>query len=154
APAAVRRVPSGWAKTRLPRFVEQLPPPQIRVLALDHALRRPPQQRLHRTAGVRIDAAPGARVIAAFAPRPRIAEPERREQIERSGFRPPVRDADPDADILRTALGVLHLNVEVPVALEHTRVDQLELRGVPVPSAVLAHEPRVRKLRLRILVQI
>src|SRR6266446_3490199 len=124
------------------------------MLAFDHSLRGFPQDRLYRTAGVRIHRAPGARQRAAPSPRPGVAEPESREKIQRCQFRSVVGDADLDADVFWTRFGIFDENIEVSISLKRARVEQLEFGGLLIPGTVLSHQPRVRKLRLRVFVQI
>src|SRR5262249_10181428 len=52
----------------------------------------------------------------------------------------------------RGGLGVVDLDHPVPVVVEHAGVDQLELRVLPAPLAVLDVELGVRKLGLRVVV--
>ena len=86
-------------------------------------------------------------------PAPRIAEPEMRQhpQVRRLGT--PVMYLEPDRDVVRTRFPVLHENIEVPVLVENARVDQLELRPRTPAPPVLVHQPAIRVLLLRVLVQ-
>ena len=62
---------------------------------------------------------------------------------------------DPHADVFRPGLGIFDEHIEVAIIVEHTRVQQLELRHLATgPRAVLLDQSAIRKLRLRILVQI
>ena len=87
-------------------------------------------------------------------PRPGISKPQRREQMEPGGLRPAVVDGDPDQDVVRTALGVLEKDVEVPVVVEDAGVDQLVLELLPRPALVRFHQVPVRELPLRVLVEV
>ncbi len=87
-------------------------------------------------------------------PRPGVAKPERREQLEPGGFRPAVVDGDPDQDVVRTFFGVLEEDVEVPVVVEDAGVDQLVLELLPRPALVRFHQVPVRELPLRVLVEV
>ena len=60
-------------------------------------------------------------------PRPRVAEPQRRQHVERGIDRRPVVHRDPTHDVLRAGLGVLHLDVEVVAVVEDAGVDELVL---------------------------
>ena len=75
-------------------------------------------------------ALPGAQrgTRSAQVPGPRIAEPERRQQIERGGVRTSVGGGDADQDVVHAGLGVLDQDVPVAVLIEHARVEQLVLR--------------------------
>ena len=44
-------------------------------------------------------------------------------------FRPPIDCVDADEYVFDARFGVLDEDVEVPVIIEHTRIDQLVLRG-------------------------
>jgi hypothetical protein len=54
----------------------------------------------------------------AAVPRPGVAEPQGRQQVERGRHRAPVVHGDPDQDVVGRGLGILHLDVEVLVAVE------------------------------------
>ena len=58
-----------------------------------------------------------------------------------------------DADILSRCLGVFDEHVEVAVIVEDACIHQLELRRAPAAAEVFLHQPGVRKLRLRVLVE-
>ena len=86
-------------------------------------------------------------------PRPRVAVPESRQQMQRCILPPAIRYRDPDADIIRRRLRVFHEHVEVTALVEASRIDQLELGVAPVPSPILVHQLSVRKCALWILVE-
>ena len=88
------------------------------------------------------------------APRPRVAEPEGGQDVERRRLRPAVRDRDLDQQVLGGRLGVLDEHVEVPILVEHPRVEELVLEVVLPPAAVRLHQVAVRELRLRVLVEV
>ena len=87
------------------------------------------------------------------SPAPGIAEPDRRQQIERRRLRTAVPGRDPHENVFARGFRVLHEHVEIAVAIEDARIDQLEFRVRLCPPAVLLHQARVRKLRLRIFVE-
>ena len=86
-------------------------------------------------------------------PGPGVAKPHRREEVQPCGLGAAIRRGDPDQEVVGRRLRVLDQHVEVAVPLEDARVHQLELGRAPVPPPVLLDEPRVRKLRLRVLVE-
>ena len=80
--------------------------------------------------------------LAGAAPRPGVAEPERRQQVQRRRLGPAVGDGDADQDVVGRRLRVLGEDVEVAVVVEDAGVDQLELGlalaargGSPRPAA-------------------
>ncbi len=91
--------------------------------------------------------------LARAPPRPGVAEPELRQQVERRRLGAAVVDGDPEEDVLRRRLGVLDEDVEVAVVVEDAGVEQLELRVQLAAAAVLLDQPGVGKLRLRVLVE-
>jgi len=95
----------------------------------------------------------GSGRLVAFAPAPRVPEQERREDVDLGRLASTVRDGHPDQDVLRRRLRVLGLHVEVAVALEHARVDELVLELLPRPRPVDVDQVEVRKRRLRVLVE-
>ncbi len=87
------------------------------------------------------------------AARPRVPEPERRQQVERRRVRPAIRRADLDEQVLGRGLRVVDLDVEVPALLEDARVEQLVLHLARAAAPVLLDEVAVRERRLRVLVE-
>jgi len=85
-------------------------------------------------------------------PRPRVAEPQRREHDERGLVRACVVHAEPDADVLRPRLRVVDGDEEVAAVVEDSRVDELVLGVEARPAAVLRDEVGVGELGLRIAV--
>ncbi len=86
-------------------------------------------------------------------PRPGISEPEGRQDVQPGRIRTPIRHADPDAQVIRTGLGVLDSDIEVTAAVESSGLQKLELGLDPPAPAVLLAQSLVGKLALRILVQ-
>ena len=68
-------------------------------------------------------------------------------------FRSAVGHANPDEDVVHVRLGILDLHVEVAVLIEDACVDQLELGIEAIAFCIFLAERRVRKCRLRVLVQ-
>src|SRR5688572_24525087 len=60
---------------------------------------------------------------------------------------------DPDQDVFGVGFGVFDAHVVVGVAVEHARVGDFELALVLAAAPVLFHEPSVRVLALRVLVE-
>ena len=87
------------------------------------------------------------------APRPRVAKPQRRQQVQRRRIRPAVVGGDAHQNVVVRDLGVLDDDVEVAVVVEDAGVEQLVL-GVELAAAgVGRHQVVVRERRLRILVE-
>ncbi len=87
------------------------------------------------------------------APRPRVAIPERGQQVQYGRLGAAVDRRDADQHVLVRRLGVFDEDVEVAVGGEHAGVEQLELRLIAAAAVVLLDELRVRVCRLRILVE-
>src|SRR5688572_8414241 len=62
-------------------------------------------------------------------------------------------DGDPDQDVFGVGFGVFDAHVVVRIAVEHAGIGELELALVLAAAPVLFHEPSVRVLALRILVE-
>src|SRR5215831_11520169 len=89
-----------------------------------------------------------------IAPRPGVSEPQRRQYPETGGLRPAVVGGDPDTYIVRTALGVFDEYIEIPVVVKDSGIQQLVLEIFARQPPVRFHQVTVRKLPLRVLVQI
>ena len=88
-----------------------------------------------------------------FLPRPHIAKPDRRQHIERRSLRTAIVNRHADGDVIRPCLRILDEHIEVASVIKHTRVRQIKFR-IPQPTPpVLVHQPRIRKLRLRVFVE-
>ena len=88
------------------------------------------------------------------APRPRVAEPERRQHVQRRRLRTPVGDGDLDQDVFGRGLRVLHEHVEVAVVVEDAGIEQLVLEVGPAAPLVGRDDVVVGIGRLRVLVEI
>src|SRR5438105_2590157 len=86
-------------------------------------------------------------------PRPDVPEPHRRQDIDRRGLGTAIGHVNADQDVFGVGLRVFDLDVEVPIAVEHAGVHELVLGRLPAAPAVFVDEIRVRKRRLRILVE-
>src|SRR5262249_51557312 len=98
--------------------------------------------------------APQARPFGPSLPRPQIAEPERRQEMYFGRLRAAVMNNDLDQDIFRRFLGILDEDVEVPVVVEDSRVEQLVFRLVPPALPACLDEIGIGIGLLRILVEI
>src|SRR5262249_1154516 len=87
------------------------------------------------------------------APRPRVAEPDRGQQIKRGGFRTAVMRRDTDQDVLRRSFGGFDEQVEVRVFVEDTRVQEFQFRSFAPAAAILLEKFRIGELRLWVLVE-
>src|SRR6516162_639728 len=87
-------------------------------------------------------------------PRPRIAEPQRREQMKRRGFWPAVMSHNANEQVLWCRFSVFHKNVEVPVVIENTRVEQFVLELVARATLTRIYEVAIREFALRVLVEV
>ena len=88
-------------------------------------------------------------------PGPGVAEPDRRQQVERRRLRAAVVDRDLDEDVLGRRLGVLDEDVEVAAVVEDAGVEQLVLGlGSIARRRFSSSRLRVRVLRLRVLVEV
>ena len=83
---------------------------------------------------------------------PRVAEPQRRQQVQRRRLRPAVVRGDAHQQVVVVRLRVLDLHVEVAVVVEHAGVEQLVLEVAEAALAVRPQQVVVRVRRLRVLV--
>ena len=96
---------------------------------------------------------PGGRAIAQpragrdVTPRPRVAVPKRRQQVQHGRFGTAVDRRDADQHVLVSRLGVLDEHVEVAVGGEHAGIEQLELRLIAAAATILLDERGVRDTR-------
>ena len=95
-----------------------------------------------------------ARLGATALPRPGVAKPQRRQDVNRCRLGSAVAHADPDQNVIGRRFGVLDEHVEVSVVVENARVEQLVLGFVLAAAAVGRDEVAVRIRGLRILVQV
>ena len=85
-------------------------------------------------------------------PRPRVTEPQRRQQMQRRRVRAAIVRRDQHQDVIGTGLGVLHDHIEIAVLVEDPGVQQLVLHLLLTPAAVGRYQVQVRERPLRILV--
>jgi hypothetical protein len=94
------------------------------------------------------------RAFPLVALRPRVPEPERRQQVKRRAIRAPVVRGDAYEQLLDAFLRELHVDVEVAVVVEDAGVDQLVLGLRPASPRAGLDQVRIGEGRLRIAVQI
>ena len=94
------------------------------------------------------------RLAIVFSPRPRVAEPKRRQDPQASRFSPAVVDGNADQYVVRALLRVFDENVEVTVILKDAGVEQFVFELLARALRVLLEQLCVRKFVLRVLVQI
>src|ERR1700733_12620902 len=76
----------------------------------------------------------GTRIVP--APGPSIPEPKRWKHVNVRCFSPSIVDTYLDQDIFGRLLGIFHEHVEIAVLVENSRVEQLVLGLIAVPSAI------------------
>ena len=139
---------------RVRRAVRAGDPPRVRLVVAEQQLARrleaPLAERAVRGArgavAVRRDRRPRRPVV------PGVAEPERRQQVQRRRLRPAVVRGDAHQQVVVVRLRVLDLHVEVAVVVEHAGVEQLVLEVAEAARAVRPQQVVVRVRRLRVLV--
>ena len=116
--------------------------PSLRIDRLDDALpRRSGDLLQHRPVGCAL-------------PRPLIAKPERRQDVQLGRLRAAIVNRDLNQDVFGRLLGVFDEHVEVAVLVEHARVEQLVLEFVAAAAAAGLDQVGIGKRRLRILVEV
>ena len=87
-------------------------------------------------------------------PRPGVAEPQRREEVQFGCLRAAIARRDADEDVVDGGLGVLYQNVKVAIAVKHPGIEQLILRVMPIALAIFLYELMVREGGLGIFIEI
>ena len=87
-------------------------------------------------------------------PRPHIAKPDGRQQVQRRRIGPAVVDRDSHEHVFGRRLGVFHEHVEVAVVIEDPGVEQLVFEVVTPACPVGVDDLGVRICRLGILVEV
>ena len=90
--------------------------------------------------------------VFVVTPRPPVAEPQVRQEVQRRGFRPAIEGFDADADVLGASLRILHENIEVAVFVERAGVEQLQLRVGRAAPLVAVNQLLIRERALRVFV--
>jgi len=93
------------------------------------------------------------RLMRAVLPAPGISKYQLGQQVQGRGRVAPVVRRDAHEHIVDARLGVFHENVEVAVVIEESGVEQLVFRRADAAATVLAHQVRIGKGGLRILVK-
>ena len=101
---------------------------------------------------VRVEVHPRARRVV-VRPRPGVAEPGLRDDVDRRRLGAGIDDADPHQDVLGRGLRVLHVHVEPAVLVEDAGVDELVLRLVDAAAGVGLQQVLVREGGLRVPVE-
>ncbi len=91
-------------------------------------------------------------IPAGQPPGPGVAEPQRRQHVQRRRLRTTVLDGDQHAHVGRRRLGVVDRDRPVPAFVEDAGVDELELGLRLAPRAVGTHDVAVREPALRVVV--
>ena len=94
------------------------------------------------------------RLRAAPRPRPRVAEPQRGENMQGGRRGAAVADGDLDQHILGRRLRVFHEDIEVAVLIGYAGIEKLIFGFVPTAPAIGLHQIAVGECGLRILIQI
>ena len=89
-----------------------------------------------------------------FAHPPRVAEPQRREQVHRRRVGAAVGERDAHQHVFGTVLRVLDVHIHVAVVVEHARVEQLVLEVESAAGAVRGEQVVVGELDERVLVPV
>jgi hypothetical protein len=93
------------------------------------------------------------REVGAARPRPGVPEPQRGQDMQDGLVRPTVVRGDPQEQILRRGLRVLHDDVEIAVAVEDSGVEQFVFGVGPASRSVDGDQVRIGEFRLRVFVQ-
>ncbi len=94
-----------------------------------------------------------AGLIEFGSPRPNVAKPELRHNVQASFFRAAIDDGDLHQHVVRVGFGVFDENVEVAVVVEDAGIDQFVFGFQFAPAAIFVQELIVGKCALRILVE-
>ena len=93
------------------------------------------------------------RPTVVIAPGPRVAEPERGQQVQRRHLRSVVGGAHAHQHVERVGFGVFYADIEVAVLGEDARVDQFVFEFLAAPAAIRGDEVVVGKRALRVFVE-
>ena len=85
-------------------------------------------------------------------PRPGVAEPERRQHVQRGRVGAAVHGRDPDGDLLGRCLGVFNEDVEPAVVGKDSCVEEFVLWPLSLPTLVFGHQLFVGKRPLWVAV--
>ncbi len=87
-------------------------------------------------------------------PRPGVAKPDRRQQMQPCRLRASIVRGDPDEQVIGFRLGVFHEHIEVPVVVENAGIEQLVLEVLARAPLVGLDEVSIGILALGVFVQI
>src|SRR5205807_9543957 len=93
------------------------------------------------------------RPAVVIAPGPGVAEPERRQQVQRRLLRSAVGDAHADQYVEWVDFGVFHADIEVAVFREDARVDQFVFGFLATPIAIRSDKVVIGKRTLWVFVE-
>ncbi len=93
------------------------------------------------------------RLLRQVPPRPRIAKPERRQEVKPRRIGPPVRRGDLDQNIVRPALRIFNLHVEIAVLGKSLRIGDFKLALQIRAMAIGLHQLPVGIGPLRIFIK-
>ena len=95
----------------------------------------------------------GERRFLRRLPRPRIARPDLRQQVERRGAIAAILNRHAHHDIFRRIFRIFDMDIEIRVVFEHARVEHFVLGHVRAAAAVFGNEIVVGERGMRVLVQ-
>src|SRR5271169_564962 len=87
-------------------------------------------------------------------PSPGVAEPQGWQNVNRCWIGPTITHTDLDENVLWSLLGILDEDIEVAVAVENARIQQLVFHLAAVPPFAGSNQVFVREGGLGILVQV
>ena len=87
-------------------------------------------------------------------PRPGVAKPEHRKQVQRRGFRSTVYDSDAYKNILGRSLSVFNIHVKIAVIVEYTCVNQFIFGHAAPATAILLYQVSIGIFDLVIFIQV
>src|SRR3954466_5739076 len=93
-------------------------------------------------------------LVTVVAPGPGVAEPERRQDMEGGRLRSAIRRRDPYEDIFGRLLGIFDEDIEIPILVEDSCVEEFVFHLMAAPPAVGLQEIAIWEGRLRILIEI
>ena len=94
------------------------------------------------------------RPIHTAFPRPLVAKPERRQNVQFGLLRAAIVDADLDQNVFRRLFGILDEHVEVAILIEYARVEQFVFEFIASAAAARLDKIAIGECRLRILVEV
>ena len=87
------------------------------------------------------------------APRPGVAKPKRRQDVQLRRFRSAIRCTNPDEEIVRIDLGVFEDDIEVTLLAQNAGIPQFGFGRVLWPALICRQQLFVREARLRVAVK-